>query len=163
MPLTFVRFKHARFSARFPEGFRYSPSHYWMAPVDGDPSLWHVGFTKFATRMLGELVEANFSVKDSDPVSPGQDIGSVEGFKAASTVLCVMQGTFAGMNPALQADACIVKSDPYEVGWLYAVRGEPEPESLDVHGYVALLQATIQKMQEAGYGDEEQEGNPNDE
>jgi len=50
-----------------------------------------------------------------------------------------------------------VKSDPYEVGWLYAVRGEPEEDSLDVHGYVAVLQATIQKMQEAGYGDEEAE------
>jgi glycine cleavage system H protein len=66
-----------------------------------------------------------------------------------------MQGAFAGMNAALQADACIVKSDPYEVGWLYAVRGEPEQDSLDVHGYVAVLQETIQKMQEAGYGDEE--------
>lgn len=155
MPLTFVRFKHARFSARFPEGFRYSRSHYWMAPVEDDAGLWHVGFTKFATRMLGELVEANFSVKDGDTVEPGQDIGSVEGFKAASGVLCVMRGTFAGMNPALQADACIVKSDPYEVGWLYAVRGEPEEDSLDVHGYVKLLEETIQRMQEAGYGNGE--------
>jgi glycine cleavage system H protein len=155
MPLTFVRFKHARFSARFPEGFRYSRSHYWMAPVDAEPGLWHVGFTKFATRMLGELVEARFSVQEGDPIDPGQDIGSVEGFKAASSVLCVMQGAFAGMNPALQVDACIVKSDPYEGGWLYAVRGVPEEDSLDVHGYVGLLQATIQKMQEAGYGDEE--------
>ena len=155
MPLTFVRFKHARFSARFPESFRYSRSHYWMAPVEGEAGLWHVGFTKFATRMLGELVEANFPLKEGDPVEPGQSIGSVEGFKAASDVLCVMQGAFAGMNAALQADACIVKSDPYEVGWLYAVRGEPEEDSLDVQGYVALLQETIQKMQEAGYGDDE--------
>lgn len=159
MPLTFLRFKHARFSARFPEGFRYSRSHYWMAPVEGDEGLWHVGFTKFATRMLGELVEADFSVKPGEAVEPGQDIGSVEGFKAASGVLCVMRGAFAGMNPALQADACIVKSDPYEVGWLYAVRGGPEEGSLDVHGYIALLQETIQRMQEAGYGDEQaQEG-----
>lgn len=157
MPLTFVRFKHARFSARFPEGFRYSRSHYWMAPIEGDPGLWHVGFTKFATRMLGELVEANFPLNEGDPVAPGQSIGSVEGFKAASDVLCVMQGTFAGMNDALKVDACIVKSDPYEVGWLYAVRGEPEEDSLDVQGYVTLLGETIQKMQEAGYGDEEAE------
>lgn len=155
MPLTFVRFKHARFSARFPEGFRYSRSHYWMAPVEGEAGLWHVGFTKFATRMLGELVEANFPVKEGEAVEPGQSIGSVEGFKAASDVLCVMQGAFAGMNPALQADACLVKSDPYEVGWLYAVRGEPEEDSLDVQGYVKLLEETIQKMQEAGYGNDE--------
>ena len=150
--MNFIRFKHARFSARFPEGFRYSRSHYWMAPVEGEAGLWHVGFTKFATRMLGELVEANFPLTEGDAVEPGQSIGGVEGFKAASEVLCVMRGAFVGMNPALAADACLVKSDPYEVGWLYAVRGEPEEDSLDVHGYVALLQATIQKMQDAGYG-----------
>ena len=163
MPLTFVRFKHARFSARFPEGFRYSRSHYWMAPVEGDAGLWHVGFTKFATRMLGELVEAKFEVNEGGPVEPGQEIGSVEGFKAASSVLCVMKGAFAGMNPALLADACIVKSDPYEVGWLYAVRGEPEEDSLDVRGYVQLLEETIRKMQEAGYGDEDAAKEQNDE
>ena len=154
MPLNFVRFKHARFSARFPDSYRYSRSHYWMAPVEGEPGLWRVGFTKFATRMLGELVEAQFKPEVGGPIAPGEAIGHVEGFKAASDVLCVMHGTFAGMNPALQVDACIVKSDPYEVGWLYSARGEPEEGSMDVHGYVALLQETIQKMQDEGYGDE---------
>jgi glycine cleavage system H protein len=154
MPLNFLRFKHARFSARFPDSYRYSRSHYWMAAVEGEPGLWRVGFTKFATRMLGELVEARFKPEIGGPIVPGEAIGHVEGFKAASDVLCVMNGTFAGMNPALQVDACIVKSDPYEIGWLYAARGEPEEDSMDVHGYVALLQETIQKMQEAGYGDE---------
>lgn len=155
MPLTFVRFKHARFSARFPETYRYSRSHYWMAPVEGEPGLWRVGFTKFATRMLGELVDSSFNVKEGDPIEPGQAIGSVEGFKAASDVYCVMQGAFASTNPALQADACIVKSDPYEVGWLYAARGEPEEDSLDVHGYIELLSKTIQRMAEEGHGEDE--------
>ena len=105
MPLNFVRFKHARFSARFPDSYRYSPSHYWMAPVEGEEGLWRVGFTKFATRMLGELVDSRFELKVGDAVAPGQNIGYVEGFKAASDVYCVMQGSFAGTNPALEADA----------------------------------------------------------
>jgi glycine cleavage system H protein len=145
--MEFVRYKHARFSARFPAGYRYSRSHYWMAPVDDALSLWRVGFTKFATRMLGELVDAEFTPGPGDPVSPGQEIGTVEGFKAASDLYCVMDGTFAGGNPALQIDACIVRSDPYLAGWLYSVRGSPEPASLDVHGYVKLLDATITRMQ----------------
>jgi glycine cleavage system H protein len=147
-PREWIRFKHARFSARFPGDFRYSPSHYWMAPAAEDPGLWRVGFTKFATRMLGELVDFTFEMREGDAVSPGQMIGWVEGFKAASDVFCVMSGTFAGLNPALQADACLVRSDPYIAGWLYAVRGEPEPGSLDVHGYVELLNATIERLQE---------------
>lgn len=155
MPLNFVRFKHARFSAKFPENYRYSRSHYWMAPVEGEDGVWRIGFTKFATRMLGELVDSSFNVGIGDPIEPGQAIGSVEGFKAASDVYCTMQGTFAGTNPALQADACIVKSDPYEIGWLYAAKGEPEEDSLDVNGYIELLSATIQKMQDAGYDDDD--------
>lgn len=145
--MEFVRFKHSRFSARFPAAFRYSKSHYWMAPVEGEAGLWRVGFTKFATRMLGELVDAEFSVKQDEAIEPGQEIGWVEGFKATSDVFSVMTGAFAGKNPHLDVDACIVRSDPYRDGWLYAVRGEPEEESFDVHGYIDLLQETIGRMQ----------------
>ena len=153
MPLNFVRFKHARFSARFPDSFRYSRSHYWMAPVEGDTGLWRVGFTKFATRMLGELVDCEWKKQAGEPVAQGDNIGWVEGFKAASDVYCVMDGHFAGGNPALEEDACIIRTDPYEIGWLYAVRGEPESDSLDVHGYVELLSTTIQKMAESTHQD----------
>jgi glycine cleavage system H protein len=153
--MNYVRFKHARFSARFPESYTYSRSHYWMAPVEGETGLWRVGFTKFATRMLGELVDSSFNVQEGEPIEPGQAIGSVEGFKAASDVYCVMQGAFASTNPILQADACIVKSDPYVDGWLYAARGEPEEEALDVHGYIEMLSATIHRMAEEGHGEEE--------
>lgn len=155
MPLNFVRFKHARFSARFPDSFRYSRSHYWMAEVEGQPGLWRVGFTKFATRMLGELVDCEWKKKDGEAVAPGDNVGWVEGFKAASDVYCVMDGAFAGGNPVLQDDACIVRTDPYEVGWLYAVRGEPEPDSLDVNGYIDYLSGTIQKMAETTHADYE--------
>ena len=53
-----IRFKHSRFSTRLPADYMYSPSHYWMAKDSQQEDLWRVGFTKFATRMLGELVEA---------------------------------------------------------------------------------------------------------
>ncbi len=142
-----VRFKHARFSARFPASYRYSKAHYWMAEVPEEAGLWRVGFTKFATRMLGELVEAEFPAPVGSPMKPGETIGWVEGFKAASDVYAVMDGNFAGMNPLIAADACIVRSDPYLAGWLYSVRGTPEPDHLDVHGYVALLESTITRMQ----------------
>ncbi len=149
--MEFVRFKHARFSARLPVGFRYSLSHYWMAESGENPGLWRVGFTKFATRMLGELVEARYEVRPGDAVSSGQNIGYVEGFKAASDLYCVMDGLFAGGNPLLEEDACLVKSSPYEDGWLYAVQGAPEETSVDVHGYVSHLEALIEKMQQEGY------------
>lgn len=149
--MEYVRYKHTRFSARLPASFRYSLSHYWMVEDAEVPGRWRVGFTKFATRMLGELVEARYDVKPGREVSSGFPIGYVEGFKAASDLYSVMDGIFAGGNPILEEDACIVKSSPYEDGWLYAVDGTPEEGSVDVHGYVAHLEALIEKMQKEGY------------
>ncbi|MDC0322276.1 glycine cleavage system protein H [Verrucomicrobiales bacterium] len=142
-----VRYKHARLSARFPVAFRYSKSHYWMAQDENDPDLWRVGFTKFATRMLGELVEARWETDNGVAVESGQQLGYVEGFKAASDLFCVMDGEFEGGNPLLEVDACLVRTSPFEDGWLYAVRGKPEAESVDVHGYIEYLNELIEKMQ----------------
>ncbi len=146
--MEFVRYKHARFTARFPKDYRYSKSHYWMAPMPDNPDLWRVGFTKFATRMLGELVEAEFEVKDGDTVEPGQEIGWVEGFKANSSVFCVMNGLFRGMNPILAEDACVIRSSPYEDGYLYAVQGLPEEASISVDEYIEHLDGLINQMQQ---------------
>ena len=151
--MEFLRFKHARFSARFPRDYRYSASHYWMAPEGEMPGLWRVGFTKFATRMLGELVEATFDLPLGTKIAAGEEIGAVEGFKAASSVFSVIDGTFEGLNPVIEADACVVKSDPYEVGWLYRARGEPEEGNLDAEGYLRLLEATITRMAAMEHGE----------
>ena len=149
--MEFVRFKHARFSARLPSHLRYSLSHYWMVEEEGSEGIWRVGFTKFATRMLGELVEARFEVEKGGAVSSGQQIGYVEGFKAASDLFSVMEGEFEQGNPILDEDACIVKSSPYVDGWLYSAKGDPEGTSVDVHGYVEHLEVLIEKMQKEGY------------
>lgn len=159
-----IRFRHATFTARFPVDYRYAPSHFWMAPVDaaGPDGLrtWRVGFTKFATRMLGELVEMTLDVAAGGRVAPGDRLGTVEGFKAVSDLFCVMDGSFAGGNEALGGGGCLTHSDPYGAGWLYEVRGEPEPGHLDVHGYVALLTETIDRLQASRYSGEASDPTP---
>ncbi|MBI3693791.1 MAG: glycine cleavage system protein H [Acidobacteria bacterium] len=122
----------------------YTPSHYWL--VEEEPAVWCVGLTKFATRMLGDLVEYSFGVQEGDRVEIGQVIGWVEGFKAVTDVYCAVAGEFAGVSPRLQQDITVVESDPYGEGWLYQARGTPEPHSVDVHGYIAILDATIDRM-----------------
>jgi glycine cleavage system H protein len=117
-----------------------------MALVDENKGIWRIGFTKFATRMLGELVEAEFEIPVGDVIEPGQEIGWVEGFKAASCVYSVMKGTFLGMNPALDEDACIIRSSPYTDGYLYEVNGTPETGNIDVAEYEAHLDALIEEM-----------------
>jgi glycine cleavage system H protein len=96
--------------------------------------------------MLGDIVEFGFSVQSGAPVEVGQSVGWMEGFKAISDIYCVAKGEFVRANPALDADITLLDTKPYGEGWLYEVRGAAEPEALDVAGYVAILDATIDKM-----------------
>ena len=94
-PTDVVRFRHTHFTARFPVSHRYAPSHFWMSrrgePVDASGAeVWRVGMTRFATRMLGELVEMLLDVGPGDVVAAGQRLGSVEGFKAVSDLFSVV-------------------------------------------------------------------------
>src|SRR4051812_637551 len=144
-----VLYKRNRFQSRLPKAYRYTPSHYWLD--EQEPGLWRVGFTRFATRMLGEIVEHGFEadgrpVAVGQPVKVGQVIGWVEGFKALTDLYCVADGTFEGGNPAIDADPALVANDPYYAGWLYLVRGTPDPNSVAVDGYIGVLDATIDTM-----------------
>jgi glycine cleavage system H protein len=96
--------------------------------------------------MLGDLVEFGFQVETGAAVTAGQPIGWIEGFKAVSDIYCAATGQFVRANPDLERDTTLVDNDPYDAGWLYEMRGQPEPERLDVHGYVSLLDATIDRM-----------------
>ena len=139
-----IPYRRSRFSTRLPVDRRYTAAHYWL--LQETPGVWRVGFTKFATRMLGDLVEYEFSVVPGAALTLGQEIASVEGFKAVAALYSVAAGEFLGVGDELRADITVVESDPYGRGWLYRVRGEPDPTSVDVQGYIAILDATIDKL-----------------
>ncbi len=122
----------------------YTPSHFWLQQQD--PGIWRVGLTKFASRMLGDIVEIAFEVTDGQRVEIGDSIGWFEGFKARSDLFSVVEGAFLGSNPLLVDRIAVVDDDRYRRGWLYEVRGAPEPDAMDMHRYAALLDETIDRM-----------------
>lgn len=139
-------YKKATFVTHLPKDYLFSPSHYWLAPEPN--GLWRVGFTKFATRMLGELVDHQFEKKTGDPVAHGEIVGSVEGFKAISDLYSPIQGTFLEGNPVLAGDPEQIAQDPYGAGWLFRIQGEPDPRCGSWETYRDLLDATIERMLE---------------
>lgn len=141
-----LHYKRSHFATQLPVDYLYTPSHAWIAP-QGE-NCWRVGLTKFATRMLGEMVDHGFEVKDNDRVETGQIVGWVEGFKAISDVFCVVSGTFRGGNPALRENVKLVSKDPYGEGWLYAVEGVRDLNCIDVAAYRNHLDKTIDRMLE---------------
>jgi len=124
--------------------YLYSPSHGWMARQDADH--WRIGLTKFATRMLGEMVDHGFEIEAGAPVQAGQIVGWVEGFKAISDLYCIAEGQFAGGNPVLKEKITLISKEPYGAGWLYLIKGQPDPKCVDVHAYRDLLDKAIERI-----------------
>ncbi len=137
-------FKRSHFATHLPAEALYAPSHYWLLP-DAD-GTWRVGFSKFAVRMLGDLVDQGFEVTEGAAIRPGQILGWIEGFKAISDVYGVIDGTFAGGNPALKGQLDLVNAEPYGAGWLYRARGTPDAQCMSATAYIGLLNATIDRM-----------------
>lgn len=139
-----LRYKRSRFSTRLPRDYRYTAAHFWLAAQP--EGVWRIGLTKFATRMLGDLVETGMEVQPGAVVAVGQVIGWLECLKAASDLYCVASGSYYRANPDLEKDPEFLQKDPYGKGWLYEVKGDPEPNAIDAEGYAALLDDTIDKM-----------------
>ena len=141
-----IRYKRSRFSTRLPVDRRYTRAHYWLQQREG--GVWRIGLTKFATRMLGDLVEYEFSLQPGAAIEIelGQDIGWIEGFKAVSDIYSVACGRFRALNADLGRDITLLESDPYGQGWLYEVQGDPDPKNFDVHEYANILDVTIDRM-----------------
>jgi glycine cleavage system H protein len=125
----------------------YTASHFWVQQQE--PGVWRVGLTKFASRMLGDVVDLGFDRQAGEHVDIGDTIGWFEGFKARSDLYSVAGGEFLGGNPILVDRIAAIDDDRYVRGWLYAVRGAPEPNAMDMHAYAALLDATIDRMRQS--------------
>lgn len=143
-PASSIFFKRSHFATHLPAAALYSRSHYWMLPeADG---AWRIGFSKFAVRMLGDLVDLAFEAPVGSAIQPGAIIGWIEGFKAISDIYCVIDGTFSGGNPSLQGHLELINEAPYGDGWLYRARGTPDANCMPASDYVNLLNATIDRM-----------------
>jgi glycine cleavage system H protein len=134
-------YKRSHFVTHLPVNYFYTRSHFWLAQEPGGE--WHVGLTRFATRMLGDMVDHGFEMEANASVAVGQIIGWVEGFKAISDVYCIVNGAFAGSNPALREKISLIDKQPYTEGWLYAARGTPDEKCLDVNSYRDHLDRAI--------------------
>ena len=139
-------YKRSTFVTHLPVDCLYSPSHFWIAKTGG--TRLRIGFTKFATRMLGEIVEVRFELPVGTALAGGDVVGSIEGFKAISDIYSCARGAFARSNPALATSVELVGKEPHAAGWLYEVDGEPDDKCVPLEQYRAILDTTIDKILE---------------
>jgi glycine cleavage system H protein len=151
-PSKTLHYKRSRFTTQLPVDYLYTPSHAWA--MDRGDGVWRIGVTKFATRMLGDMVDHGFELAPDAPVQCGQIIGWLEGFKAITDIFCIADGNFLEINPVLKQKISVVNKDPYRAGWLYEVRGRTDAKCMDVQTYAQLLDKTIDRILEKEHDDE---------
>lgn len=139
-----LAYKRSKFATRLPRDRFFTQGHLWLADLGS--GRVRLGFTKFATRMLGEVVEFEFDVTQGQEIAVGQVLGWFEGFKAVSDLYSPIAGVFLGGNPALETQPEAVHKDPYEDGWLFDASGTIPEDALPVEGYAGFLDATIDRM-----------------
>ena len=96
-----------------------------------------------ATWLLGDPVEFDLPLLPGTPVAAAREIGWVEGLKALHTLYSVAEGEFLEAGIGIARDITLIDTDPYGRGWLYRVRGNPAPGTVDVHRYIALLDDAV--------------------
>jgi glycine cleavage system H protein len=139
-----IPYRRSRFVTSLPAERRYTASHCWLA--EEPDGIWRVGMTKFAAWLLGDLVEYEFSAPAHSAVTVGQEIGWLEGLKSLTTIRAVAEGAFLGSGSEIASNITLIESDPYERGWLYRVRGIAAADSVDVHGYMAILDEAVDNV-----------------
>ena len=144
MGTPYLAYKRSQFSTRLPTDRLYTKAHFWVADQDDDSAK--VGFTRFATRMLGEVVEFEFELAVGAAVEVGQCIGWIEGFKAVSELYAPLAGRFAGPNPDLETAIADIHRFPYDRGWLYRLEGSPPEDCMSPEQYAGFLDGTIDRM-----------------
>lgn len=142
-----ILYKRSHFVTRLPKDRLYTPAHFWMEKRS-DSGVWRVGATKFATRMLGEMVDHGLEVDAGNAVEIGQVIGWLEGFKAVSDLFCSVEGKLVGGNDALLEDLTWINRKPFAEGWLYEASGEPDSRAMNVEDYQKFLDQVIDQLLE---------------
>lgn len=137
-----VVFLMGKYEARLPIDRAYVESHLWLTPQG---SLYRVGFTAYAVRMLQDVYFLDWHIDPDTRVRKKQEIGEIETSKAVASLYAPVDGRIVQFNPALMNDPSLINTDNYAGAWLYEL--ETEAPLLSVEDYVAHLNATWESTQ----------------
>ena len=106
---------------------KYSPTHEWVRDEGG--GVVSVGITEFAVGELGDIVFLELPAEGAE-VKRGSPFGAVESVKAVFDLNSPVSGEVVEVNSPLSEDADILKTDPYEAGWMIKIKLQ-NPAELD--------------------------------
>lgn len=117
---------------------RYGETHEWYRE-DGGQIV--IGVTEQGQDLLGDVVFVELP-KVGDAVTRGGVCATLESVKAASDVICPVDGRVVAVNDELESSPELINDEPLDGGWI--VRIEPDgaaDEWMSADDYQAMLDA----------------------
>ncbi len=111
----------------FPEELKYSKEHIWVR-VDGKRAI--IGITDYAQSELG-LISSVDLPEIGDELEQEDSFGSIEARKTVAELYAPLSGEVLEVNDELEGAPELVNEDPYDSGWLIAMK-IADPEELNL-------------------------------
>lgn len=127
--------------SNIPQELKYTQSHEWVRTED-DGSIT-VGITEHAQSLLGDMVFVELPDVD-DEFEAEQECAVVESVKAASDVLCPVEGAIIAVNEELDESPEQINVNAYNEGWLFRMtpsKPEDVEELMNAEAYTELVES----------------------
>ncbi|MHB8921154.1 MAG: glycine cleavage system protein H [Halothiobacillus sp.] len=117
---------------------RYGQTHEWTMQDGND---WILGVTEQGQELLGDVVFAQLPAVGAT-VRRGEACATLESVKAASDVLCPVDGVVTAINMALVDSPELINDDPLDSGWILRISPTGTPDAwMSPEEYQAALDA----------------------
>ena len=124
-----------------PQELKYTQTHEWVR-IEEDGSLT-VGITEHAQGLLGDMVFVELPDID-DEFEAEQECAVVESVKAASDVLCPVEGVIIAVNEELEEAPEQINVNAYYEGWIFRMtpsKADAVDELMNADDYAALVES----------------------
>ena len=124
-----------------PQELKYTQSHEWVR-IEEDGCLT-IGITEHAQSLLGDMVFVELPDID-DEFEAEQECAVVESVKAASDVLCPVEGAVVAVNEELDESPEQINVNAYHEGWLFKItpsKASDVEELMDAAAYAELVES----------------------
>ena len=117
---------------------KFTEEHEWLRKED---DVVVVGITEHASRQLGDIVFVELP-EEGQTLSKDDEAAVIESVKAASDILCPIDGEVVEVNQAIVDEPSKVNEDPLGAGWFFKIApsdvGQME-DYLDENAYNRLI------------------------
>ncbi|MFQ6605269.1 MAG: glycine cleavage system protein GcvH [Fidelibacterota bacterium] len=119
-----------------PEDLKYTKEHEWVR-IENDSAV--IGITDFAQSELGDIIFIEYPEVGQE-IQAGDPMGTIEAVKTVTDLFAPVSGIVTAVNEALEDSPDLVNTDPYNQGWMVAIKVSSDAgDLLTAVEYQALL------------------------